>query len=119
MLHFCLVGIKKCQAKFFKDLETGKNFKEISPVNISGLIVNLNSRTLKDIYLDTELVSGQSDINFGSEGNGIDSSVLHAKIIRYAESKGVEEEGPGDFIDYNFIEAGYSSGNMLCYTWTA
>jgi hypothetical protein len=30
-----------------KDLESGKNFKEISPVNISGLIVNLNSRTLK------------------------------------------------------------------------
>ncbi|NIO86792.1 MAG: hypothetical protein GTN53_39825, partial [Candidatus Aminicenantes bacterium] len=27
--------------------------------------------------------------------------------------KVVEEEEPGEFIFYNFIEAGYSSGNML------
>jgi ligand-binding sensor domain-containing protein len=94
-----------------KDLESGKNFKEISRVNISGLIVTLNSRTLKDIYFDTELVSGQSEITFGSEG--IDNGVLQAKIIRYIKISGIEEEEPGEFISYNMIEAGYSSGNML------
>jgi hypothetical protein len=41
-----------------EELESGKNFKEISRVNISGLMVNLNSKTLKDIYIDTESVSG-------------------------------------------------------------
>jgi len=96
-----------------KDLESGKNFKEISPVSISGLNVSLNSRTLKDIYFDPELVSGQSEITPGGEGNGIDNGVLQAKIIRYIKSQGIEEEKPGDYAAYNYIEAGYSSGNML------
>jgi ligand-binding sensor domain-containing protein len=96
-----------------KNLETAKNFKEISPVSIAGLSVSLNSRTLKDIYLDPESVSGQSAITFGSNGNGIANGVLQAKIIRYAESKGLEEEAPGAFIPYNMIEKGYSSGNLL------
>jgi hypothetical protein len=71
----------------------------------------LNCFTLKDKYFDNEIVSGKSEMDPGS--GGIENGVLQAKIIRYGESKGIEEEEPGEFIPYNMIENGYSSGNML------
>jgi ligand-binding sensor domain-containing protein len=82
-----------------------------TPLTVTGVTVGLNSFTLKNSYFDDELVSGKSEIEPGSGGMG--NGVLQAKVIRYVESKGLEEEGPGEFIPYNMIENGYSSGNML------
>jgi len=90
---------------------SGKSFYNTGQVHITGVSGALNSYTLKEKYFDTENVSGKAEISSGS-GN-IENGVLHARIIRHAESKGVEEEAPGEFIPYNMIENGYSSGNML------
>jgi methionine-rich copper-binding protein CopC len=90
---------------------SGKNFYNTGQVHVTGVSAALNTYTLKEKYFDTENVSGKAEISSGS-GN-IENGVLHARIIRHAESKGVEEEAPGEFIPYNMIENGYSSGNML------
>jgi ligand-binding sensor domain-containing protein len=82
-----------------------------TPLTVTGIFAGLNSFTLKHSYFDNEPVSGKSEMDPGS--GGIENGVLQAKIIHYAESKGFEEEEPGEFIPYNMIENGYSSGNML------
>ncbi|MGD2092848.1 MAG: CARDB domain-containing protein, partial [Candidatus Aminicenantes bacterium] len=82
-----------------------------TPLTVTGITAGLNSFTLKNSYFEDEIVSGKSEIDPG--GKGIENGVLQAKIIRYMESTGIEEEGPGEFIPYNMIENGYSSENML------
>jgi ligand-binding sensor domain-containing protein len=82
-----------------------------TPLTVTGITAGLNSFTLKHSYFDNEPVSGKSELDPGS--GGIENGVLQAKIIRYTESKGVEEEEPGEFIPYNMIENGYSSGDLL------
>jgi ligand-binding sensor domain-containing protein len=93
------------------DVLTNQSFMSLSRIELTGISASLNSFTLKDKYFDDEPVSGKSEIVPGS--SGIENGMLQSKIIRYAESKGVEEERPGEFIPYNMIENGYSSGNML------
>ena len=93
------------------DVLSNQSFMSLSPIELTGISASLNSFTLKDKYFDNEPVSGKSEIVPGS--GGIENGLLQAKIIRFAESQGVDEESAGEFIPYNMIESGYSSGNLL------
>jgi hypothetical protein len=93
------------------DVLTNQSFRSLSRLELTGISASLNSITLKDKYFDDEAVSGKTEMVPGS--GGIENGVLLAKIIRYAQSKGVEEEGPGEFIPYNMIEKGIINGSLL------
>jgi len=85
-------------------------FNKIGQINVTGLSAALDSFTLKEKYFEDEVITGKSDITAGS---GIENGKLKAGIVRYADSKGIEDVQPGDFIPANLIEKGFSTGTTL------
>ncbi len=91
---------------------TGKQFSTYNNIEIKGLETGLNSYTLKEKFFDNENVAGKSEINNGP--GEIADGLLRAKILRHVKTtSGVEEQEPGNYIDYNMIEAGFDTGEKL------
>ncbi|MCP4152718.1 MAG: hypothetical protein GY757_33605 [bacterium] len=69
-----------------KETTTSKIIKKVFAINLTGITATLESQTLKEAYLETETVTGQSTISAGN--TSINNGLLEAQIIKQKKETG-------------------------------